>query len=336
MQYKFLTLLTFLTIINFEGCERLFQGKDIKRISVTSSYNIGEHEILVTEKGEYLYFGEYPQSIVLDENLENELNKLNLDNNEIGHYNNEKYIKYITDDALELYDNIEYYNTVKLANEGNIEYYKFEPILWRIISKDETSLTLASFNVLDGRYLMDLNNIYAYDENNKKIFVNDLFDVEEVEEFNKKLEYFKCSYNVNTNEKICYSNSDLKYWLNDYFYMTSFNDEEKEIMECVYDEDYVSLPSKEDVDSSIKVFQATDYCKSTGVKLARNNPELRYNASYLLNDNINFTRVNTEGVIESGGLPYQAIYTKYYEDYGWEKVHFRKEGIKPVIKIKIN
>ena len=340
MQYKFLTLLTFLTIINFEGCERLFRAPDMKRISVTSSYNIGDYEILVTDNGEYLYFGEYPQQIICkwnEELLKNELDKLKSDDNEVIYYNDEKYIKYITDDILNLGDDVLYYNLGYAAKSGDINYYKFEPILWRIISKDDTSLTLSSYNVLDGMYLMDLNNIYAYDEDNNKLFITDLINSENREDYKSKLEYFKCTYNVNTNEKVNYDDSDLRKWLNVYFYSIAFNDEEKEKMKCINDDDFVSLPKKEDIDETIKVFQATDYCISKGVSLGK--IEFIHNAEYLLSDNDSYYRVNAEGIIGDSEFSFNTIFNTIhsyrFQNGEISNCYFQKEGIKPIIKIKI-
>ena len=139
-------------------------------------------------------FGSYPQSVVSDEILKKHLSLLENGNHDgsVLEYDsnldgvNEKYLckrvtnKFTADDGSKI-------------NYG-INYFKFEPIYWRILSKEENRYTLFSINILDSQEWNSYEN-YTY------------VDREEV--------------------RSNYEKATIRNFLNKYFYDLAFSEEEK-------------------------------------------------------------------------------------------------------------
>ena len=120
-------------------------------------------------------YGEYPQTVVDDEEIINELNKLTITNSKgYYEYNGEQYAKI---DANPFASSITYSNN-KTATSG-YTYFIVEPIIWTILKTDGDKLLVVSNVILDVHRYDDNSNNYKESEirawlNNE--FLNKAFD----------------------------------------------------------------------------------------------------------------------------------------------------------------
>ncbi len=190
-----------------------------------------------SEDGKYLYFGEYPQSRVTDENLIKELNSSYdslpsfADDGEWDSYDYalkgaREFMWYID---VELSTNkyrgvyfTEYrpYNvgtasSIENARQddngyftGNVYWFKFEPIKWRILSQNDDIALIMSDIILDSQaFQTDYNT--KYDETGKSI---------------QYTSHNGAPYGTYANN---YKYSTIREWLNDDFYNGAFDDYER-------------------------------------------------------------------------------------------------------------
>ena len=139
-------------------------------------------EIYEIDGVKYVNYGSYPQTHVGDTTLIAELNKLT-ETNDRGYYEYEgnEYAKIVTKPRLygsytDLYGNESYYqySDGSQINENITEWFKVEPIVWKIISKNnDGSYMLYSEYVLDSiaycdyQYLRKINDVDIYRNNYK-------------------------------------------------------------------------------------------------------------------------------------------------------------------------
>ena len=168
-------------------------------VRIKSIWNLNEEKVIT--------FGCYPQSVVSDDILKNELNSLaggnisgrvlEYDSNNDGEV--EKYLCYETDQQFKAE------NGDKI--EIGINYFKFEPIDWIVLGQDSTSYMVLSHRVLDAQYWN--RNGYEYED-------PETFETEMI-------------YNN-------YENSEIREWLNNEFINTAFDqDEQSKIPTIVVD-----------------------------------------------------------------------------------------------------
>lgn len=176
--------------------------------------------------GDIIEFGFYPQSEVEDEILLDELNKVNLKWNFYNYYSGNG-----QDNSMEQVDYMKYadveYNNEKYravtfsayrpsysygGNDsfyseqddngyyvGNIYWFKYEPIKWRVLDPDEGLVFCET--IIDTQAY---NNTSYYNAENGKWYKDP-------------------TYTVDANE---YATSSIREWLNDDFYNSAFSDEE--------------------------------------------------------------------------------------------------------------
>ena len=121
---------------------------------------------IYTENGRpYLNFGRYPQTVVSDENLIKELEKIT-ETNSFGYieYNGEEYKKHVADPLFYYY---KFPNGDTIVH-GQIYYFKVEPIKWRVLKASDGSYKLLSEYLLDSKQfygstperIIDGNSVY--------------------------------------------------------------------------------------------------------------------------------------------------------------------------------
>ena len=139
---------------------------------------------------QYIYFGMYPQSIVTDSKTKIALLNYTGPLNERGYYeyNGEEYTK----KRVNLYSDSYLYSNGAKPDNLNEEFFKVEPILWRIIDIDSAG----NYTLLADKAI----NTCVYDA-------------------------FEYPNNNATNN---YEDSIIRRWINNDFYNIAFNDEEKE------------------------------------------------------------------------------------------------------------
>ena len=140
----------------------------------------------------YMYLGYYPQTVVDNNAIIEELVKLTT-TNELGYYEykGEQYAKVV---AKPKDDGYIFINGKKVIQDRHY-YFKVEPIKWRVISESTNSYQLLSEYILDAK---------AY------------YKTEAIRQINGKTIY---SNN--------YAHSDIRTWLNNEFYNIAFTQKEK-------------------------------------------------------------------------------------------------------------
>ena len=117
-------------------------------------------ELEVYEENGYKYvnYGKYPQTHISDETLINELNKLTQTNSQgYYEYNEEEYYKIIATPFN--YDASKYiYSDGTIVEYNTIEWFKVDPIKWRILSTNDSSVLVLS------EYILDASCFYSEDD----------------------------------------------------------------------------------------------------------------------------------------------------------------------------
>ena len=111
---------------------------------------------IYTENGRpYLNFGRYPQTVVSDENLIKELEKIT-ETNSFGYieYNGEEYKKHVAD----RFNSNSIFQNGNEVVEGKAYYFKVEPIKWRVLKASDGSYKLLSEYLLDTPQFYTLKN----------------------------------------------------------------------------------------------------------------------------------------------------------------------------------
>lgn len=115
-------------------------------IETFSSYSDGRYipKVSAIVEDGYAYFGEYPQTVVLDSTITSALADITPDSKGYRYYNGENYVSL----KAKTYDTCSFDNgTAVVAN--NTYYFKVEPIKWRILSNSDSTLSLVADRVLD-------------------------------------------------------------------------------------------------------------------------------------------------------------------------------------------
>lgn len=137
--------------------------------------------------GKTVTYGLYPQTKVSDTTLINTLETLEVSSIGWYFYNGNYYHK----DVAKVYNNESYnFDDGSAIVNGSTYWYKCEPITWNILSNDGYSYYLVSSK------LLDVQNFY--------------------QNYNNRVQNDTIIYSNN------YEKSDLRDWLNDYFYNTAF------------------------------------------------------------------------------------------------------------------
>lgn len=259
----------------------------------------GNNEPVVTPTKDYLYFGKYPQSRVIDTDIVNALNLLTTTNS-IGYYEyqDEEYIKinayYNSIYAVDV-DAGYYFDNDERIIDGDEYWFKVEPIKWQILNENDYEYFLLSSLLLDA-------NVFDDDSSN-------------------------------------YEKSSIREWLNDSFYNLAFAGVKDDVIQkeidnslsstglnvnpyiCSNTLDYVSLLSNQEASNSNYavdlVASTTEYYRAVG-----GNVNVNKNGSYMLR-----SPHNTSGSV------IQTINTKG-KIYVSNDVYRPTGGIRPIITIK--
>lgn len=234
-----------------------------------------------------ILFGTYPQSLVLDRDLILKLEEVT-EKNEKDYltYNGKEYIRVrFKDNRLVTLSGKEF-----VALSTNNYYFEVEPILWNVIYDGDERILISS-KVID---------FYPYNISHRDI----QFDFEEIDE----------------NE---YYFSDIRKYLNKYFYNIAFTEREKsKLVSPINDnsyEDRVTLLSLEIIDYVKEInVTSSDYCKFIGCKELDD----KYSVGYWLKtkgDATNLVKVVTNLGKKTSDL----------------NCHGIRYGVRPVINLKV-
>lgn len=229
-----------LTDVYYNGTEEQWNKIDIDNygncndelLNATIHFNsVGRMALIVAEceVGNIIEFGSYPQSEVTDESLLAELNSLELDWISYGYYSG---TGDLTDGKMTLGDYMKYADVIYYSNKyravkfteyrpcytGNTtasgdtfqddnEYYintvywfKYEPLMWRVLDPNEGFILCET--IIDSQ---PYNNTIYFNSSDSKYYQNS-----------------NCTNYAND-----YATSSIRFWLNNDFYNTAFNNVEK-------------------------------------------------------------------------------------------------------------
>ena len=194
-----------------------------------------------SETGEYILFGEYPQTVKADSVT------ITSTTDSRGYYlgSDGAYYAKVTANP---FGSSYIFTTGAIIQNGTVYYFKVEPIKWRILEDYDGTATILCEMIIDAHRFNDNSNNYRFDDD---------------------------SNNYSNN----YKESEICAWLNNNFYQTAFSELEKRIINTVQvnnDYDKVWLMSKEEITKSWKYVnyasisssdtqrckQTTDYAKA--------------------------------------------------------------------------
>ncbi len=225
---------------------------------------LNKNEIFLNDNK--IAFGKFPKSIVYDSELINKLNNLE-SINDIVYLDGEQYLK-ITKGSIEEViesnfittsgDVIKKKDVIKTVSVNNNMYFKFEPIIWKILKTNGYRYTLITEDVIYSLAYKYINDDHRYFYNN-------------------------------------YEESTIRNYLNNNFYNEAFNEDEKRCIiktlvvnqvettkytsnpyVCANTFDYIYIPSYKDVnnaeykfvDDASRTCSATPYAIELGAKIS--------------------------------------------------------------------
>lgn len=245
------------------------------------------------DSGTKIALGSYPQTLVTDEELLSSLNSLDLEwnyfsNSGNGSSNAINYMNYADVEfqskkyrAVKIINYRPYYSENSSTKDNSYQdengyypnrtyWFEYKPLIWSVFNREEGILLCDS--VIDSQPFS--NSIYLFDSNGDSL-------VDKNEYYNNK------EHTVKLND---YETSSVREWLNNDFYLNTFTDEEKSILDIRLNSntprnsqseyadtlDNVFLLSYEEIsDSTLPinfvngfriVSSATDYAKCLGIK----------------------------------------------------------------------
>ena len=155
-----------------------------------------------TRDGDYIYFGEYPQTLKADGVTITETQDSR------GYYLGSDGYYYAKVKATPPWDDEFTFSTGATVSEGSVYYFKVEPIRWRILSTDgETALILCDSIIANMAFQPD----YYYNSNDG--------------EFYTTANGAPSGTYINN-----YEYSAVRAWLNEQFYETAFSELQKEVI----------------------------------------------------------------------------------------------------------
>ena len=327
--------------------------------NATTSTTTTEQSYL--REGNYIYFGEYPQTKVTDSSITNALRSLagtlpSNGNNQkwtnYGYYASGSVMNYMWYIDLE-YSGEKYrgvyftqyrpYFTTNSSSAGNsyqgdngyststVYWFKYEPIKWRILEESNGEALILCEMIIDSQEYYNSPNSRTI--NGQTVYANN------------------------------YAESNIRAWLNGTFYNTAFTDLQKQLIvlttvdnsarstnpnnnatrwnsgnnshACANTEDYVFLLSEQEVTNSAYGFDSrdgafdtarqkknTDYAKSQGVPTSTSSGYVG-NGCWWLRSSYYDNRYDAQGVIDRGGADRNYI------------VYVTGFGVVPALKIKL-
>ena len=266
------------------------------------------YNVFEIDSKQYMYFGSYPQSVVSDSSLKTELSKISSTNNRgYYEYGGSEYAK----KQVSVYSPYYTYSNGSQVVDCTTEYFKVEPILWRVLNSDSSG----NYTLLADQTL----NAHRYNE-----YYSDTID----------------GHYANN-----YQYSEIRAWLNDDFFNSAFKSAEKGAIlttnvdnsavttnsntnpyACDNTYDKVFLLSYKDCSNPSYGFSSDSsrYCKPTDYALA--------NHCYMYNTRncCYWTRSPTSN--GSFGAWYVDGYSVYYDSYN---VVHDDCGVRPALNINL-
>ena len=193
----------------------------------------------------YIYFGQYPQTVVTDESIVSFLSTITTTNSK-GYieYNGNEYTKTVADTFHGDESNNVFFNGEKITN-GKTYYFIVEPLKWRIFNEDADSYYLLCNNVID---VLDYYNVFETRIINGQTIYSNNYEYSNIRAWLNG--YNGSSYNVND-----YTNKG--------FYNIAFSTNEKNIINTTFIKNYSSsIYASNDTNDKVYLLSYEDTIKA--------------------------------------------------------------------------
>jgi len=276
---------------------------------------VAMYEYFTIDNMTYVYYGEYPQTVVTDSELISELDTLTSTNTKgYYEYQGNEYAKLVAINNIIGYN----FSNGHTINSGQTYYFKVEPIKWRVLENEDGTYTLLS------EYIIDTHE-------------------------------FDTSTNIETNEwgskyPNNYRHSTIRYWLNNGFYYKAFSASERmNVITTVVDNsvittnsylnpyasentnDKVYLLSYQESISTVYGFDqkssrtatTTDYARAKGIFMSIYGNANWWLRSPYYSNTYHYDSITANFVSIDGSINYYALY-----------VYHTNVGVRPVLRIE--
>ncbi|MFA6866083.1 MAG: InlB B-repeat-containing protein [Clostridia bacterium] len=255
----------------------------------------------VSEDGDYLYFGTYPQSLKASE-VSISTNEVNANGYYVGSDDCE-YVKIVANLYLVNAKSTIDFDGNEIVN-GNIYYFKVEPIKWRILSIDDGEALILCENIIDNGAFVNKTNYEWIDINNDELAnSNEYFTTKDDEDENNFANNWKYS--------------DYREYLNDDFYNLAFNNMQSRLI--------VTNQTETDVSDNIYLLDKDDIINS----------DYGFSSVVNYNDILRQKQISDYGYIK-GGFMNNDTDSDYYKKGWWYLRSPDYSGSKTVDYIMVN
>lgn len=233
-------------------------------IQVFAKWNKIESNVIFEENGfKYIYFGQYVQSVVVSQELIEELDKV-VDENNKAEYLGKTYVRFTSSSAV----NPTRFNYRVEFKKGEFSdyiqaktkyYFLVEPIKWRVLESKDGKLTLLSDSILDYRQFDLKSNNYetsAIREWLNGTFLKEAFSEEELAKIVTTEVKNTATSTANSNNPYACGNTQDKVFLLSY----------EEVTKLEY-----GFKTAYDVDDPAKKAITSDYVRALGINITTNN-----------------------------------------------------------------
>lgn len=230
-------------------------------ITVYAKWQTVEEGVVFTENGlKYVFFGSYAQSVVTDETIIEELNKLadKTKSTETLELNNKKYVKYVSQVKSTNYQ-FNYATSytsenVKTIKKGTTYYFNVDPIKWRVLNEDDDKMLLLSEYILDASTYGTDNN---YETSKIRTWLNETFFTTAFDEEQQK-RIVKSKIDNSQNSTYSLTNPNDFKETQDYVFLLSYAD----VTNALY-----GFRSSYDVTDEKKNAKTSEYIRAKGISM---------------------------------------------------------------------
>lgn len=279
-----------------------------------------------SRKGNKIYFGYYPQTLVTNSKTIDKLNKT-IKNypTETNDFEWTNYNYYIEDEA----SNFMWYLDVDLDNDKKYDYrgvyfIKYRPYYTDKPSEENNSLQLHSDYFINTVYWFKYEriewDILEENDGKAKLITTNVLDSRDFYPSTSNEKFYHNGGEGNGND---YELSDLRKWLNSGFYNSSFNDNEKALIDAVDNDKVTQLTFDEArtyyTSNEERLSFGSDYAKAQGLEYVANNHSI-----WVLGKSSEYCSYQNYIMIvgHSGNLIHTEVYSTFM-------------GIRPVIYINL-
>lgn len=278
--------------------------------AATNEYIENTTEYVYRRAGDYIYFGEYPQTI--------KANNIAVGNtsDSDGYYLGSDGYRYAKMEASPFNAVVQtiHFSNDSVVSSGRTYYFKVEPIRWRILEENDGTAFIICDNII-------ANKAYQSNYDSKKVIGGGY------------QYYIKVNGVVSNTYANNYRSSEIYSWLNNEFAQKTFNSLQQELIQNTTNGKLFLLSYTEVTnsdygfdDNQSRKMKASDYAKATGVNVDKYNGNSDW---WLRSSNIgNFNGLNVDVVDDIGRVDDRNA-NSTSTDRSWY-------GVVPALKVSLN